>query len=625
MVNKLFLGVHINNINNNKELINILKYTKEIGGNILQIYMGNKRLTTLSEKLKFTINEIKEIKDFLKKNNMKLVIHSILTINFCKDPYEKRNEWGIINVIYDMNICKKLGGIGVVIHLRSHKTPTVDTTYENCVTNYIKSLELILDKTEKINIILETPVNIKNVIGGTQEKFIEIYQKIPENYRKRVKICIDTQHIFASGYNIRDLNITKEYFEYFSKNIGIKNIVLIHLNDSKKEFDSLVNRHESIGEGFIFSDQNETLKYILNFAKKYKINIILETNEESFKNELKYLHKILLSGGYAKHKRKNIKKIVLKIFKEILLFHESLGEEGNTQTKYRIDSYRKAIKSIETFKNPIYSSNDVKDLPYIGKSFSEKIDMISEKGTLNIYENIKKNNRLKSIKLFEQIWGIGTELSKKIIKKNIYTIDQLKNALKNKEIYLTKQQLIGLKYYKDLNKKIPHDEITIYTTHIKKIIKNQNITLYNAGSYRANKKFSGDIDLIISYNEKIELKNLKDNFYNQLFQNNIIKETLISGNEKSIYIVKLKDFKYFRKLDVAFVLDNNLPWYLLYFGSGREFSKKIRIIASKLGYKLNEKGLFDKNSGEKINFYPKNEKDIFDYLNIEYIEPEKRF
>ena len=100
---------------------------------------------------------------------------------------------------------------------------------------------------------------------------------------------------------------------------------------------------------------------------------------------------------------------------------------------------------------------------------------------------------------------------------------------------------------------------------------------------------------------------------------------MISGNEKSIYIVKLKDFKYFRKLDVAFVLDSNLPWYLLYFGSGREFSKKIRIIASKLGYKLNEKGLFDKNNGEKINFYPKNEKDIFDYLNIEYIEPEKRF
>ena len=625
MVNKLFLGVHINNINNSNELINRLKHTNEIGGNILQIYMGNKRLTTLSEKIKFTKIEIKEIKDFLKKNNMKLVVHSILTINFCKDPLEKRNEWGITNVVYDMNILKELGGIGVVIHLRSHKTPTVDTTYENCVTNYIRSLQLILDRTKKIDIILETPVNMKNVIGGTKEKFIEIYQKIPENYRKRVKICIDTQHIFASGYNIRNLDITKEYFEYFSKNIGIKNILLIHLNDSKKEFYSFVNRHESIGKGFIFSNQNETLKYILNFAQKYKVNIILETNEESFKDELKYLHKILFSGGYAKDKRKNIKKIILEIFKEILLFHESLGEEGNTKTKYRIDSYRKAIKSIETFKNPIYSSNDVKDLPYIGKSFSEKIDMISKKGTLNIYENIKKNNRLKSIKLFEQIWGIGTELSKKIIDKNIYTIRDLKKAIKNNEIILTKQQLIGLKYYKDLNKKIPRDEITIYTTHIKEIIKNKNINIYNAGSYRANKKFSGDIDLIISYNEKIELKNFKDNFYNKLFQNNIIKETLVSGIEKSIYIVKLKDFKYFRKLDVVFVLDNNLPWYLLYFGSGREFSKKIRIISSKLGYKLNEKGLFDKKSGEKINFYPKNEKDIFDYLNIEYVEPEKRF
>jgi hypothetical protein len=617
MVNKLFMGVHFDN---KKKLIDLLKNTKKIGGNILQIYMGNKRLTTLSEKIKFTKIEIKEIKDFLKKNNMKIVVHSILTLNFCKDPLEKRNEWGITNVIYDMNILKKLGGIGVVIHLRSYKTPTVDTTYENCVTNYIRSLQLILDRTKKINIILETPVNIKNVIGGTKENFIEIYKKIPENYQKRVKICIDTQHIFASGYNIRNLDSTKEYFEYFLKNIGTKNIALIHLNDSKKEFYSLVNRHESIGKGFIFSNQNETLKYILNFAEKYKINIILETNEETFKNELKYLHKILLSGGT---KKKNIKNIILKIFREILLFHESLGEDGNEKTKYRIDSYRKAIKSIETFKNPIYSSNDIKDLPYIGKSFYEKIDMISEKGTINIYENIKKNNKLKSIKLFEQIWGIGTELSKKIIKKNIYTIDQLKVALKNKEITLTKQQLIGLKYYKDLNRKISHDEITIYTNNIKEIINNENITLYNAGSYRSNKKYSGDIDLIICY-EKMELNNVKNIFYNKLVENNLIKEILVSGNEKCIYIIKLDDYKYYRKMDIAFVIKENLPWYLLYFGSGREFSKKIRIIASKLGYKLNEKGLFNKINGEKINFYPKEEKDIFKYLNIEYIHPEDR-
>ena len=62
---------------------------------------------------------------------------------------------------------------------------------------------------------------------------------------------------------------------------------------------------------------------------------------------------------------------------------------------------------------------------------------------------------------------------------------------------------------------------------------------------------------------------------------------------------------------------------MLYFGSGRDFSKKIRAIASKKGYKLNEKGLFDKNN-RIINFNPKSEEDIFKYLDIDYVKHEDR-
>ena len=624
--NKLYLGIHLK-INNFSTLIEALKKTKKLGGNVLQIYMGNNRLTTLREKLKFNRNEIIEIKEFLQKNNMKLFIHAILSLNYCNDPLSKRNQWGIDNLVYDMNICKKIGSSGVIIHMGTYKTNKIDISYENCIVNFINSLIIVLNKTKKIPILLETPVNRKNIIGGTIEGLIDLYKKIPFIYLKRIKICIDTQHIFASGYNIRNMDIVKDYFEKINREIGLKNLLLIHLNDSKKEFDSRINRHAPIGKGFIFSENQDSLKYIVNFAYKNNISLLLETEFENYEYELKYLKSLIqnnfLKGGKIK---KDIKKLVLKIFNEILLYHESLGKKGNQSTKFRIDSYKKAIKSIENYKGKIYNSNNVIDLPYIGKSFCNKINEISDKGTLSFYDNIKRNDKNKSLRLFQKIWGIGPEFAHKIIEKNIFTISQLKKAIKNKNIELSKQQLIGLKYYKDLNKKIPRNEITLYTSIIKKLIEKDNIKIYNAGSYRLGKKFSNDIDLIISFNKKKKehnLESIKNIFYDKLLKKNIIIETLSSGLEKCMYIVKLPN-NFYRKIDVIFIEDKYLPWYLLYFGSSRIFSKKIRKISSDLGYKLNEKGLFNKKTGNRIQFNPKNEKDIFDYLKIEYVEPEKR-
>lgn len=80
----------------------------------------------------------------------------------------------------------------------------------------------------------------------------------------------------------------------------------------------------------------------------------------------------------------------------------------------------------------------------------------------------------------------------------------------------------------------------------------------------------------------------------------------------------------FHQMDVAFIPNYQLPWYLLYFGSSREYSKKIRAYASSLGYKLNEYGLYDKNTGKIIKFIPKTEEDIFKFLKLNYVEPKDR-
>jgi DNA polymerase/3'-5' exonuclease PolX len=73
-----------------------------------------------------------------------------------------------------------------------------------------------------------------------------------------------------------------------------------------------------------------------------------------------------------------------------------------------------------------------------------------------------------------------------------------------------------------------------------------------------------------------------------------------------------------------FIDEIDLTFYILYFGSGVEFSKKIRKEAIEKGYKLSEKGLFDRKTGKRINFQPKTEKNIFNYLKIKYVKPKNR-
>lgn len=655
----MYIGIHLG-YNKYKTILDALKIANSLGANILQIYCGNNILTTLSQKYILKQGESQKIKLYLKTYNMKIVFHAILTLNYCREPNHPRNKWGLDNLLYDMNLCNSIGGMGCVIHMGRNKSPSINITQEECIKNYVNSLKIVLDKTHKIPVILETPVYSENIVGGHLESFAKLYNSIPIPYKKRIKICLDTCHIFSSGYDIRTIDNIDNYFNKFNKLIGIKNIILIHLNDSKTELNSGIDRHAPIGEGYIFSkipsNKGNIVRHLLDIFSKNNISVILETDYKNFKKELKFIKSLItndkkknINGGalkLRKTQKKNIKTKLIKIFTTILKYYETISQQKNKTIVYRIESYKKAIKALKNYDGPIYSSKEVKDLPYIGKGFIEKIDIIANTGSLPLYNNIKNNKTINSLQTFMTIWGIGPEAAKKIINKNIYTIKQLKNEVKNKKIILTEQQELGLKYYDDLHILISIPQITDYTKIIKNLInkefkkemiknpeidKNLNIEIHNAGSYRMGKKFASDIDLIVTYTElefesEDEIKKIVSKFfYETLKNNNIIYETLSSGSDKSIYIVKFRNVdNIYHQMDVAFVKKTQLPWYFLYFGSSKYYSKKIRSIASSKGYKLNEKGLYDRKTGKKINFHPKTEKQIFAFLKIEYVPPELR-
>ena len=636
------IGVHIEN-NYYKNIIDALKYVKKIKGNALQIFLGSKILSTLREKYNPTEKEINIIKKYIHKNNIKLYIHSIYLLNFCSDPNSNRYQWGIDNLIYDMNLCNKLGGIGCVLHLGTYKTKKFNYTIEEGTNNFINSMKKVLDECSNDSIIIiETMPARKNMLGGTIEKLAKVYKKIGSKYKDKIKICVDTAHIFVSGYNINKIEETKKYFNKFDKLIGLSNLELIHLNDSEKELGSTINRHAPIGNGFIFKnfEGKESLQYIINFAEQNNINIILETNYENFPYEIKYLKSLIKDHKNNVNTKKNIKDLSIKIFKKILDYYININANSNQPQnniiKYKIPVYEKVIKLLESYNGPIYSSNNIKNLEGFGKGFQNKINEIAKTKTLPLYENIIKNKNFDK-KLFykkelQKVWGIGPVLASKLVNsKKITSVNNLIKHQNDPKLKLTNSQKLGLKYYKKLDRKITYKVITEFTNKLNLLFNNNNnnnnnnninIKIYNAGSYRMEKNISSDIDIIITCNNNDIISNVKSFFYKKLIDNKIIVETLLEGTQKGIYIIKYKS-KYYQ-MDVAFIKEKQLPWYLLYFGSSRDFSKKIRLIASKKGYKLNEKGLFYKNSGKRVNFYPTKEKEIFDFLEIEYVLPKNR-
>jgi apurinic endonuclease APN1 len=614
VTNPLKLGIHIDNYT---DIFSALDYVISNHCNVFQIYLGDRKLTTLSKKVDLSEKDIVLFKQKCKENGIQLFVHSILTLNFCKDPHSDRNKWGITNLVFDMNVAHILGASGVVLHANSYKTKTVSLTFDECLHNFVTSLKLCLDQTRKIQILIETPVNRQYMMAGTLETLAKLYHAIEPSYKKRVKICIDTQHIFASDIDVSNKQIIQKYFEEMDKVIGLKNVKLIHLNDSLKEYKSGIDRHESIGKGYIFSKNVESLKYIVNSAQKRGIPLVLETGIENVKHDLQYIRKTMMSGGGNK---KDIKEKVIQIFKDLLHNYEyeySLLKSDKRESilPYKIESYKRAIVALEKMDKPIYDSDDVKDTEYIGKSFREKIDEIALSGSLSSHDNIVKENKYNFLDIFETIWGVGKEKAMEIVNKNITTLDELRKAIYEKKISLTSAQLIGLKYYEDLKKRISRQEITKLTNKLKKLLTpllpKGKWQIHNAGSYRMGEKSCGDIDFVVSYSNPIH--NLKDIFYEELCKKKIIIDTLSSGDEKSIYIIRTNS-KYVRKMDVSFIDEKYLVYYLFYFGKGRDFSKKSRTAAAKKGYKLTDKGLFDRKTGVRIDFEPKTEENIMKFI-----------
>jgi len=199
-------------------------------------------------------------------------------------PYKDSREKSVNALINEAQRCELLGLTLLNIHPGSSLNAI---SINECISNIAKSINIVLAQTSGVTIVLETTAGQGSNIGGKFEHLADIINEV--NDKTRVGVCIDTCHIFAAGYDIRDALGYEAVMREFDRTVGFKYIRGLHLNDAKNAHGSRTDRHESIGRGNIGPD---AFRMLMKDTRFNGIPCVLETpNEEIWANEVETLQK----------------------------------------------------------------------------------------------------------------------------------------------------------------------------------------------------------------------------------------------------------------------------------------------------------------------------------------------
>lgn len=294
------------------------------------------------------------------------------------------------------------------------------------------------------------------------------------------------------------------------------------------------------------------------------------------------------------------------------------SKDGN---HFKAKAYDRDKDKIVLSKKPINSLNDLKGLK-IGKSATKRIVELIETGQVRELIEAKSNPKY----IFADVYGIGPKKAKELADKDgVKSIAELREKQKD---LLNDVQIKGLKYYEDVLERIPRKEIQLYEKKMKKIFDELNTdgkaTMMIVGSYRRGATDSGDIDVIITSTKK--KTDIFDRFLDALDEKKLLKDFLSRGKKKSLTVGKIRG-KPNRRLDFMYTSMEEFPFAILYFTGSKMFNTLMRARANDMNLTMNEHGLYTyvkRKKGEKIAKKFKDEKDIFKYLGIKYVEPIER-
>lgn len=317
----------------------------------------------------------------------------------------------------------------------------------------------------------------------------------------------------------------------------------------------------------------------------------------------------------------------------------SASKSESMVNHYRLRQVNNVLNILKKYPKEIKSSEQLKGIKGVGKNSLARISEILTTGKLSEIK-IKGSEKkyLDIIEQLEQIIGIGRKTALDLVKNHdIKSIDQLKEAYNNGTLELTNQQVLGLKYYDLLKDKIPRAEIDKIYNYILSVAVSidPELLIIICGSYRRLKPFSNDVDILISHPRiKTKLDIQKNPSYLIALRDDLKKRGFLlddlTDKDPEIKYMGFCQYKEnnkiypVRRIDMRYIPYDSYYPALLYFTGSGEFNRKMRDLARNLDYLLNEYGLYKLQGNKKIRIKINSEKDIFDELGMEYIEPQFR-
>lgn len=218
---------------------------QEIGAETIQIFSGAPQAW---RRKNYTPAEVDAFKQKSAETGIApCFIHGLYLVNLASQNPEfiAKSYDALVN---EMHAAALIGAKGVIFHLGSHK----GAGYEACVEQVIEQCKRVLDATPpEAWLILENSAGMGGAIGS---RFSELGRIARESGGDRVKVCLDTCHTFAAGYDMKTREGLDATMAEFDREIGLERLVAVHANDSKKPLGGAMDRHENIGDGHIGRD-----------------------------------------------------------------------------------------------------------------------------------------------------------------------------------------------------------------------------------------------------------------------------------------------------------------------------------------------------------------------------------
>lgn len=290
--------------------------------------------------------------------------------------------------------------------------------------------------------------------------------------------------------------------------------------------------------------------------------------------------------------------------------------------KWSAIAYSKAIQAIKGMNKPLTSVEDVKGIKGIGDKIQAKIKEILETGKLNAAERTKSEFPIELYNDLLKIHGVGPQKAKQLVNSGIDSIE----ALRKRPDLLNDVQQIGLKYYNDLQERIPRTEMKAHDKFLHEGMPTDSTGVI-VGSYRRMAPNSGDIDMLISFPENISNSTQKkgfSEFIESLVKRNYISDILAQGPKKCMAVAKLPWAGKYRRLDLLLTPESEFAYAILYFTGSDRFNVAFRSHALKKGYTLNEHTMTPLDASKPAPPPMKTEQDIFAFLGLQFVEPPLR-